>query len=49
MRKPRSKPREKPAEYGAFESLTKKLLGVPKEELDRKMAKYESDKRKAAK
>jgi hypothetical protein len=33
-----------PEAYGNFESLTKKLLGVPKKELDKRLKKYESNK-----
>ena len=39
--------KKKPAEYSKFEQLTKKLLDVPKPELDKAMRKYED--RKAAK
>jgi len=40
---------KKPPEYGAFESLTKKLLTVPKTELDKKLAKYEEGKQEKRK
>ena len=39
--------KKKPAEYGRFEQLTKKLLGVSKPALDKEMRKYED--RKTAK
>jgi hypothetical protein len=38
---------KKPKEYGDFEELTKKLLAVPKKELDKKVATYNA--KKAAK
>ena len=38
---------KKPAEYRSFEDLTKKLMEVPKKELDKKVATYNA--KKAAK
>jgi hypothetical protein len=37
--------KKKPATYSRFEQLAKKLLAVPKEELDRKMRVYNSEKK----
>lgn len=39
----------KPAEYQAFEDLTKQLLSVPKPSLDRKMREYEEKKKRRKK
>jgi hypothetical protein len=36
----------KPPEFKAFEELTKRLLAVPKAELDKQMRRYEAKKKK---
>ncbi|TXT38184.1 MAG: hypothetical protein FD138_465 [Planctomycetota bacterium] len=40
---------KRPPEYGSFEDLTRKLLAVPKTELDKKLAQYEDDKKRRRK
>ena len=49
MQKQPSKRPEKPAEYGAFEKLARKLVAVPKTALDEKVAAYEANKKAAKK
>ena len=45
MKSPEPK-RQKSTEFARFEELTKKLVSVPKAEVDKQKAKYESGKEK---
>ncbi len=49
MAKQPEKPKEKPPQYEAFEELTKKLVAVPKKELDKKVKLYDDAKSRRSK
>jgi hypothetical protein len=44
MKQPKREPNEKSEEFKRFEDFTRKLLAVPKKEIDQQKAKYERQK-----
>jgi hypothetical protein len=49
MKKPKARAAEKPEEFRRFEDFTRRLMAVPKKEIDEQKAEYERKKAAAKK